>query len=445
MTTTASRTTKSTWARLGWALGLAASLTLTLAGCGGGSSNSSSDASVRLVNASAGYGLLDLYVDGTQTLSSVGFGQASSYTSISSGSAHTVMFTRSGSSTAVISPSLSFSSGSSYTVLAYGWEGHLATFELSDDQGAPDSGKASLRVVNAAPDAGALDVYVTAATDSLTDVSPVSADVAGGTLTGFNAITQGTYRIRVTAAGDKTDVRLDVSNISLSDQEVATLVLTPTSGGVLVNALVAVQKGAVTSYTNPYARARLVAAVTGNAGVAAAVGGTTLSSGSRAPLVASYTLVPTGLLPLDVKVNGSAISAGSATVSPGADLSVMVYGDAANPQVAVLTDDNRLPSVQSGSSGKAKVRLVNALYGLDSGLSLVVGYSALADDLAYGAASSYSTLTGGSNIGEVDVTSPLQASALYSATDVTLQTDGVYTVFMMGGASAPAGTLRRDR
>jgi hypothetical protein len=425
--------------------GMACLAAALVAGCGGGSGDGSGTASLRVVNASPGYGLLDFYVDGSVALSSVAANTGSSYIDVSSGTSHTTAFTRSGSTTTVQSQDRTLSANTSYTLVAYGWEGSLKTFQLTEDQSAPSSGQAMLRTVNTAPDAGPLDVYVTGVTDSLDDVSPVNGSVAGNSLSSYSTLTQGTYRIRVTAAGSKTDVRLDIPSVTLSDQEVASLVVTPTSGGVLVNALVIEQKGNVSSYTNGYGRARLVAAVSDNAGVAASMGSTTLATGVRSPQVMSnYTLVPTGLLPLTVTVNGAAVSAGSATVAPGADLTLLVYGTPAAPQVALLADDNRLPSVVTGLSSRARMRLVHAVAGLNSGLSLVSDFTALADDVAFGSASPYITVSSGS-VSEIDVTSPLQTAALFTLTDVTLQADGVYTVFMMGGASAPAGVMRKDR
>lgn len=419
-------------------------LAAVLGGCGGGGSDSSGSATLRVVNASPSYSTLDFYVDDSVLLSGVASGTASGYASVDAGTALATSFTRAGSATPLTETDRTLSGDTPYTVIAYGWEGALRTFQVAETESAPDSGKAKIRTINLAPDAGALDVYVTGVTDALSDVSPVNAGVSGGSLSSFSTLTQGTYRIRVTAAGDKSDVRLDMPSVTLASGEIASLVIEPTSGGVLVNALVLEQQGAVTAFSNRYGRARLVAAVSGNAGVAASLGGTTLSSGSRSPLVGNYVLVPTGELELDASVNGSALASSNVSVTPGADLTLLVSGDPGAAQATVLADDNRLPSVLTGSSTKARIRLVNAVSGLGAGLSLVVDYSALADDLAFDSASSYVTLGSGS-LGEIDVTSPLQTAALYSATDVTLASDGVYTVFLMGGATSPAGTLRRDR
>ena len=65
-------------------LGLMAALPLAwLSACGGG--GDSNDASLRLVNASAGYAALDLYVADTKEISAVNFGTGSEYTSVKSG------------------------------------------------------------------------------------------------------------------------------------------------------------------------------------------------------------------------------------------------------------------------------------------------------------------------------------------------------------------------
>ena len=61
----------------------------------------------------------------------------------------------------------------------------------------------------------------------------------------------GTYRIRVTGAGNTADLRLDIPSFSLTSQEVATVLLTPTTGGTLVNGAVLSQQGAYTAAATP--------------------------------------------------------------------------------------------------------------------------------------------------------------------------------------------------
>ena len=179
---------KMSWIRSVAGIGLL--LLAALGGCGG-STDDSGVASVRFVNASAGYSLLDVYVDDTLELSGLTAGSAGDYMSLSAGT-HSTALTRNASSTVLASQDRSFGSGASYTVVAYGWEGALKTYQLSDDEAAPASGKAKFRVLNTAPDAGSLDVYVTLATDSLDDASPVASAVAGASVSAYATISQGT-------------------------------------------------------------------------------------------------------------------------------------------------------------------------------------------------------------------------------------------------------------
>jgi hypothetical protein len=43
------------------------------------------------------------------------------------------------------------------------------------------------------------------------------------------------------------------------------------------------------------------------------------------------------------------------------------------------------------------------------------------------------------------VTAANSSVAVYSATDINLQAQGVYTLFVLGGGNAPTGVLRKDR
>lgn len=421
------------------AVGLAG-VVLGLAACGGGGSDDDSgSASVRVVNATRTYGALDFYIGGTLNAAAVATQSTSNYVSVDAGT-YTTDFNRAGGATALNEQSRSFSGDTAYTVVAFEQSGGLSTFHLVENESAPDSGKAKLRVVNVTPDAGAVDVYVTGNTDSLDDFSPAISGVSAASLSSYVSVTQGTWRIRVTGSGDKTDLRLDVSSVSLADQDIASLLVLPSNGGVLVNGLVLKQKGSATTYVNSSARARLVSAAASNGSVAASIGGVTLSSGARSPLVGAYTLVPAGELPVSVSVNGTAATAANVTALPGADISLLVYGPAASATVKAIVDDNHLPT----SSAKAKVRLINVVNDLDAGLSLVADFTALADSVAFGTASAYAQPAAGT-VSLMQVTSPLSSTPLYSTTDVTLLGNGVYTMFVMGSAASPGAVLRRDR
>jgi hypothetical protein len=123
----------------------------------------------------------------------------------------------------------------------------------------------------------------------------------------------------------------------------------------------------------------------------------------------------------------------------GAVYTLVALGTTASPTLAWPGDDNRLPS----TSTRTKVRLVHGDATLDA-LTLSIDYGLTASDVAVGTASSYSNLTSNDSA-RVDVTTASLSTAVYSATEVNLQVQGVYTLFVLGGNSAPTGVLRKDR
>lgn len=422
----------------GWRYGAAAVISSLMLGAlpGCGSSSDDSDGQVRLVNASAGYASLDLYVDGDKVSSAIGYGEASSYYGTSAGT-HTTAYHSEGSATAVLSQSRSLGTDAPVTVITYGWSGGLAALALTDTEEAPASGKTKLLVVNTAPDAGSVDVYLSGADDDIADATAVAYSVAGGSSYsgGYVAVASGTYRLRVTAAGSTTDVRLDTTGLTLKSTQVAALVITPTASGVLVNSLLVPQGGTVTALNNTQARVRVVSGVSDGGAVTATFDGTTVASASNAPAIGNYAQLTaaTGTLAL----SGTSTSA-STTFTAGGDYTVLVLGTASAPTMTVISDDNRLPT----SSTQAKLRVMHGLSDDTSALTLSADYTAIAQNVTQGTASSHGTLTA-ATLSSLMVYS--SAGTLYSDTDVTLSAKGVYTVFMLGTTSQPLHVLRKER
>lgn len=255
-----------------------------LSGCGG-SSGSSGAASLRLVNATLTHPSLDLLVNAAVAAPATAADSASAINAAPAGT-DTVQLNDAGSSTALISTSATLGSGLHYTLLAYGSAGAVKTTILTEDFAAPAAGTAQLRVYDTDTDAGSLDVYITdPATDLAGVASPtfsLNADLyaAQSPLTNYSPVT---YCVRVTGAGNKADLRIDIPAVTLASQQVATVVLTPASGGLLLNGASVIQQGSFAATHNSTARVRLAAAVSGAATVAATAGATTLDAGSAAP------------------------------------------------------------------------------------------------------------------------------------------------------------------
>ena len=410
-------------------------VSMLLSACGGGSSDG--QAQVRLVNMS-GATSLDVYEGSNKLISSISAGAVSGYAGIDEGS-YTVNIESAGSSTTLLSQTRSWSKGTPYTLLAYERYGAIKAVQITENQSAPSSGAASVNFYNLATDAGSLDVYVTDPSASLTGANATASSITAGNGSGYVEIGKGTYRIRVTAAGDKTDVRLDIPSVTLADQQIATLALTGTTGGVLVDGVLSTQAGSVSFYRNTNARVRVVAALTNNAIVAATAGSTTLSSALQSTSVGSYVQVTAGAPTVTVTSGGATLSSAAQTLTAGYDYTLLVYGDSAGtPQSALLVDDNR---VSDTSTSYAKVRLVHGVVGLDSALTLYVNSAAKASSVAYGTGSDYASLAGTTSA-SLQVLSP--AASVYSASDVTFASGATYTLFMLGTSASPRGLLIQD-
>ena len=421
-----------------WAWGLSVATAALLAACGGGGDSSS--AQMRLLNASIGYAALDMAVNSTTVNSGVTYAGVGSYADVKTDATGTeVQSNNVGSTLSSSTPSLA--SGSHYTMIAYGSAGSVRTTLLQEDQEVPATGKSKLLVLNLAPDAGAMDVYLTGADESLDGASTVASAIATGSGSGYITLNSGTFRVRMTAASSKTDLRLDIPSITLPSAGVSTLILTGSTGGVLVNGIQLLQQGATANFPNTTVRARLVAAVGSSALVSGAIGQTPLMPTSVAPTIGDYTTVTAGAADLSVYVNGALMSFTKPTLTPGSDYTLMVWGTAADPKLAVLTDDNRLPT---NPTTTAKIRLVNGVASATTGLTLNVDYSALASNVVAGTSSSPQT-TSASTSALLTVTSPSSTTPVYSLSELGIQAGYVYTVFVMGDSNAMVGSLRRER
>ncbi len=416
---------------------LAAAVIVSACGGGGDDNSSSGNADLRLINATLTHANLSLLVGSATKAGPVAIDTASDYASVDSGSP-TLQVNDSATGSAVTTLSPSLSDGDHYSLVAFESGGVVRTAILSEQVSSPSSGTAILRVFDAAVDAGAVDVYLTP-TGSATASSPTYTFAASASVqeSSFVSFTPGTYSVQVTGAGNPADLRLSLPSITLASQGVATLVLTPTIGGTLVNAGVVPQRDAYAAGRNTSARVRVAAALTPGATVTASVGSTVVGSGVTAPTVGAYVVVPAGAA-ISVSVNGGAIAAPVATLSAGSDATLVVYGAAGAATASLVVDDNRLPA----STGNLKLRLFNGIVGTPSPLTLTADFAVVATSVAPGAASGYAVIQSSTSV-RLDVTSATTAD--YVVSGLNVPGNAVYTLFALGDASLPVYLLRRDR
>jgi hypothetical protein len=415
---------------------------------GGCHSSSSGTVEIRVLNASIDYSSLDLYLnDGTtntREITAATYGTLTNYVGVGSNS-YTVEFTRNGVSSSLQSLNEKLSANTHKTYVAYGNSGKFATLEIAEDQDKPNTSYTKVELLDAAPDAGSVDVYLTDPSVALVNSSPTFSGVSGGSIAsaGYVTIASGTYRLRVTAAGSQTDLRLDsVTGITFSSQEILSIIVTGTSGGVLVNAAVIPQQSTQTAVNTTYARVRAAAGIPSGSNASASLGGITLLTSAAANTVSQYALVQAGTETLNLTLNGGALAATSQTLTAGADYTVLVLNGTkvAGTTATLIADDNRLPS----TSAYTKIKLVNAMSALGDPLTLNVNYTPVASAIALGSASSSTEVTAGTNT-EIDTVDASTSTTLYSNTSATLTGSGVYDLFMFGNAGSTVGALRTNR
>ena len=424
--------------RVGFVVAFAAA---ALVACGGGGSSSS--ANVRLVNATLTHASLSLLANATSVISATAVDTASAYAGVPTGSpALQINDATSGAVLTTTAPTVN--KDQHFAIIAYESGGIVRTALIGEDSTTPATGTAALRIFDTATDAGAIDIYVTDPAVDITTLSSPTFTLPSTTsvqATPFLSFGPGTYRIRVTGSGNPSDLRLDIPSVVLASQQIVTVILTPTTGGTLANGAVLLQQGAYTASRNTTSRVRLAAAVSSNASVTAAAGGISIGTGVVAPAIGAYVNVPAGSA-INVSVNSASIGAPAAPLTAGSDNTLLVYGNAGSAVATLIADDNHLPAV----STNFKMRLLNGITGAAVPLTLDVNFAVVASNVVPGSASSYAVAPAGTagTQTHIDVTSPASLTPIYTQ-DVPIPGNSVFTLFMLGDASAPIHLLRKDR
>lgn len=206
-----------------WKLGIlcvaVVSLGIVLLGTGCGSSNNTR---VRLLNAVPTQSGLDMLVASKSVATGVGYGTASAYTSVSSGSPN-LQIEATGTTTALVNQSITLASKTDYTVLAMNSSSGVTAIVLTDNNATPASGQIEIRVINASPSLGASDVYVVAPGTSIASVTPTVAGVAVGSATAYQSVAAGSYEVFFAPAGQKF-VSIDSGPLTFTAGQIRTVV-----------------------------------------------------------------------------------------------------------------------------------------------------------------------------------------------------------------------------
>jgi hypothetical protein len=412
------------------ALTLSLSATVFLTACGG-KDGGDNNTQVRLLNATRSYAQLalssdDKDVSGNGTVAYAGVGEYGTVDTTSAIRVQTADVGTSISAVGTLTPS------TTYTLITYGFAGAIRTVQLEEKQDPPEANKAKLLVLNLAPDAGAMDVYLTTAADcSLTADTAIASNLQGGSGSSYIVVNSGTFRVCVTGYGKRNDLRMNAPGVVLDSASVNSLILTATDGGVLVNGITLVQKGAAKNLPSTQARVRTVAALANGGTVTTAINNQPMFTAAISPLISDYITTTSGASTLTAQVNGVDRTFTAPSLTAGRDYTLLVWGDPAAPKLATLDDDNRLPTGTTGT-GDVKIRVVNALP--VSGVGVNIGFGAIASNVAAGTASTANT-TGSTAGTQVDVTIPTNALPIYTNSTLALPSGSVWTFFAVPNTS----------
>ncbi len=277
---------------------------------------------------------------------------------------------------------------------------------------------------------------------SLADASPTFSSVGSGT-SGSMTIDHGSYRLRVTGAGDQTDLRLDVASVTFDSQKVASLIFTSTQGGVLVNAMLLPQQGSLTTYNNTNARIRGAVGIADGTTVTASIGSLSLLSNATVGIMGgTYGVLNAGSVSISLSVDGNPVSIPDQTLAAGADYTLLSL----EQRRRILGSD---PGVDATNTDRGRrrgrLRLLNGMSGSAAPITLNADFSPAAQETAVGQASAAAQIEGGTDY-ELDVVNAASGATLFSKTSVSLQAGNVYTLFMSGGGTAAVnGALKKDR
>ena len=419
-----------TWA----ALAVALSLPL-LSGCG---DDNAQKGFVRIINATTEFSSLDLYTqasDGSNDLvvSGTASGAASAYTSIDKGGYTFNVKSGSGASNAATTTG-TVSKTDHYTIVTYVTGGSAKAQFLSDEESSPASNNAKLRVFNAAPsETTSVDVYLTTnPCNALTVADTAFASAVTSLQSTYSQVTASgsgsAWNVCVFPAGDKSTLLLDLPSLTLKNQEIATLILTHTTGGVLLNGAVLDQQGAMVQSPSAISRVRLAAdPVSGLTTLT--VNGTEITAQAAAQSVSSYVTIPSGTTTAAVTIDGVTMNATTLpALASGSDYTLLVTGTSSNPTATLITDDN---SLSTSTTQTVKARVINGVNNFSGSVSATIDNKTVGT-AAFATASPYVTIPATSGTSTV---LPSITTNPASLTSQTFAAGTVNTVFIWGDGS----------
>ena len=210
---------------------LALLLTVFAAGCKS-AGTIAANPRFRVMNAAVEQPSLTFLLTTATVASGLAYPTATAYTEEAPGG-YTVHVEPGGTTATLINLPVVFQPATSYTFIAAEAafaSPSLAPILLTDDNSAASTGQMKLRVVNASPDVGNLDVYVVSPGKNLQGVSPTISNLAFQAASTYQSLAPGNYEIYFTAAGQKTPL-IDSGPLTFHAGQIRTVVAFDAAGG----------------------------------------------------------------------------------------------------------------------------------------------------------------------------------------------------------------------
>lgn len=305
---------------------------------------------------------VNVFLDGTEALSNVAFGESSPLLSLEArpGLPYTVRVDAilPGGTATVIGPvDIDFAADTIYTIAAVNDVANIEPAVITQPDVPVSAGSARLFVLHGAAAAPAVDVFVTAPGADLAASAPVGTFSFKESI-GPAEVAAGEYQVRVTAAGDPAAVVFDSGTITLNDGDDLTLTAVPSTTST-ISLLAQTGEGAIEILdASTPTFLQVVHASPDAPNVDVVVNGDVLIPDLPFPAATGVLGVPSATYNVAVTVadNPGAVAIGPVDLdlAAGTRYSVLAVGELANIEPLILTDDPRRIATN------ARVRLVHA-------------------------------------------------------------------------------------
>ncbi len=201
---------------------------LLAAGCG------TSKARYRFMQTATGLpaNTVDLQVDSKSVQTAIGFAQTATYHSSSSGNRKFDVFPNGNTTNAIVSDTENLGSGDTTILLQNtALNSNFVLKPYPDDNTAPTTGNAKVRIIHSSFSANAVDVYIVTGND-ISGLSPSIGNVTFQQATPYQVLASGTYNVTMTVAGTQNILNnLFNFSITLTAGQIRTLVIVDSSFG----------------------------------------------------------------------------------------------------------------------------------------------------------------------------------------------------------------------